>query len=113
MSPSFPLKKRKKKKEFQKGWVPEVALWKMTSWAWASMMRLRVPTVSGEMSVVGSLFSADRTVSLMWPKAPLASCTGGKIINRDNMIKKKNKEKEKLFFTSLEKYYAYFTSCSV
>lgn len=47
----------------------------MTSWAWASMMRLRVPTVSGEISMVGSLFSADRTVSLMWPNAPLASCT--------------------------------------
>lgn len=45
--------------------VPEVALRKMTSWAWASMMRLRVPTVSGEISMVGSLFSADRTVSLM------------------------------------------------
>lgn len=37
------------------------------------MMRLRVPTVSGEMSMVGSLFSADSTVSLMWPNAPLAS----------------------------------------
>lgn len=53
--------------------VPEVALRKKTSWAWASMMRLRVPTVSGEMSMVGSLFSADSTVSLMWPNAPLAS----------------------------------------
>lgn len=54
--------------------VPEVALRKKTSWAWASMMRLRVPTVSGEMSMVGSLFRADSTVSLMWPNAPLASC---------------------------------------
>lgn len=55
--------------------VPEVALRKNTSWAWASMMRLRVPTVSGEMSIVGSLLSADSTVSLMCPNAPLASCT--------------------------------------
>ncbi|TNN85744.1 hypothetical protein EYF80_003991 [Liparis tanakae] len=46
-------------------WVPEVALRKKTSWAWASMMSFRVPTVSGEMSMVGSLLSADSTVSLM------------------------------------------------
>lgn len=53
--------------------APEAALRKMTSWACASMIVLRVPIVSGEMSMVGSLFRADRTVSLMWPKAPLAS----------------------------------------
>lgn len=53
--------------------VPEAALRKMTSWACASMIVLKVPIVSGEMSMVGSLFRADRTVSLMWPKAPLAS----------------------------------------
>lgn len=51
-----------------------VALRKKTSWACASMMMLRVPTVSGAMSMVGSRLRADSTVSLMWPKAPLASC---------------------------------------
>lgn len=53
--------------------APEAALRKMTSWACASMIVLRVPVVSGEMSMVGSLCSADSTVSLMCPKAPLAS----------------------------------------
>ena len=53
--------------------LPLAAFKKNTSWAWASMIRLRVPTVSGDMSTVGSLFMADKTVSLMCKKAPLAN----------------------------------------
>lgn len=38
------------------------------------MIWLSALALSGEMSTVGSQFSEDRTVSLMWAKAPAASC---------------------------------------
>lgn len=53
--------------------LPLVAFKKNTSWACASIIRLRVPTVSGDMSTVGSRFKADKTVSLICKKAPLAN----------------------------------------
>lgn len=53
--------------------LPRVAFKKNTSWAWASIIRLRVPTVSGDMSTVGSRLKADKTVSLICKKAPLAN----------------------------------------
>lgn len=53
--------------------LPLVAFKKNTSWACANIIRLRVPTVSGDMSTVGSRFKADKTVSLICKKAPLAN----------------------------------------
>lgn len=66
----FTCNKMEEKLELE---LPLVAFKKNTSWACANIIRLRVPTVSGDMSTVGSRFKADNTVSLICRKAPLAN----------------------------------------